>query len=195
MVCKRRMVANAIFRCQRDRGRARGEPPAVRGDGGHVDLVYIGLGSNLGDRLGWLRAAAEALESAGIPILQRSSFYRTEPVEVVDQEEFINQVLECSSAFPAPRILEACLRIERSLGRVRTREKGPRTVDLDLLLQGDRVLKTAGIEVPHPRMHLRAFVLVPLVEIAPEVRHPVLGLTARELLARCPDRSRVERVE
>jgi 2-amino-4-hydroxy-6-hydroxymethyldihydropteridine diphosphokinase len=160
-----------------------------------VDHVYIGLGSNLGDRIGWLGAAAEALERAGIPVLQRSSFYRTEPVEVFDQEEFINQVLGCSSAFAAPRILEACLQIERSLGRVRTREKGPRTVDLDLLLQGDTVLKAAGIEVPHPRMHLRAFVLVPLVEIAPEVRHPVLGLTARELLARCPDRSRVERVE
>lgn len=162
--------------------------------GERVELAYIGLGSNLGDRLQWLRLAAEALDNAGISVRQRSSYYRTEPVEVVDQEEFINQVVECSSALSAPQLLSACLQMERSLGRVRTREKGPRTVDLDLLLYGDAVLKTAGLEVPHPRMHLRAFVLVPLVEIAPDARHPVLVLTARELLRQCPDRSRVERL-
>ena len=155
-------------------------------------VAYIGLGSNLGDRIQALREGAEALEKAGVRVLSRSSLYRTDPVEVVDQGEFINQVLGCSTALPPEEVLAIGLGIERSLGRTRTRDKGPRTLDIDLLLHADTVLKTAGLEVPHPRMHLRAFVLVPLVEIAPDVRHPVLGLTAREMLLRCPDRSRVE---
>jgi 2-amino-4-hydroxy-6-hydroxymethyldihydropteridine diphosphokinase len=155
-------------------------------------VAYIGLGSNLGDRIQALRQGAEALEKAGVQVLSRSSLYRTDPVEVVDQGEFINQVLGCSTDLPPEEVLAIGLGIERSLGRTRTRDKGPRTLDIDLLLHADTVLKTAGLEVPHPRMHLRAFVLVPLVEIAPDVRHPVLGLTAREMLSRCPDRSRVE---
>jgi len=160
-----------------------------------MPLAYIGLGSNLGDRFLSLRLAAEALDRAGIRVEVRSSLYRADPVEVIDQGEFINQVLGCLTAIPADEILATCLAIERTFGRVRTREKGPRTLDIDLLLYGDSVVKTAGLEVPHPRMHLRAFVLVPLVEIAPQARHPVLGLTAEELLRRCPDRSRVERLE
>lgn len=157
-----------------------------------MPVTYIGLGSNLGDRIQALRQGAEALEKAGVRVLSRSFLYRTDPVEVVDQGEFINQVLGCSTDLPPEEVLAIGLGIERSLGRTRTRDKGPRTLDIDLLLYADTVLKTAGLEVPHPRMHLRAFVLVPLVEIAPDVRHPVLGLTAREMLLRCPDRSRVE---
>jgi len=171
---------------------ARGAIPWT--SGGEMPVAYIGLGSNLGDRLQALRLGAEALEKAGVRVLKRSSLYRTDPVEVVDQGEFVNQVLGCSADLPPDEILAIGLGIERSLGRTRTRDKGPRTLDIDLLLHADTILRTVGLEVPHPRMHLRAFVLVPLVEIAPDARHPVLRLTARELLERCPDRSRVERI-
>lgn len=159
-----------------------------------MPLVYIGLGSNLGDRSGALSRAVLALKEAGVVVRARSSLYRTEPVEVVDQEEFLNQVLECGTDLPASDLLSICLRVEGAEGRVRSRDKGPRTLDIDLLLYGQSVLKAEGLEVPHPRMHLRRFVLVPLVEIGPLVRHPVLGLTGEELLRRCPDRSRVERL-
>src|SRR5207249_7756181 len=93
------------------------------------------------------------------------------------------------------RILEACLVVEQSMGRLRTRHKGPRRIDLDLLLAGEDVREEAALKVPHPRMHLRLFVLVPLAEIAPTAWHPVLRMTAAELLLACPDRSRVERFE
>lgn len=156
--------------------------------------AYIGLGANLGDRRAALEAAADALGRGGAVLAARSSIYRTDPVEVVDQEEFLNQVVACDTALPPPDLLRLCLEIERAMGRVRTRDKGPRVIDLDLLLLGDLALRIQGLEVPHPRLHLRRFVLVPLAEIAPGARHPVLGLTMAELLDRCPDRSRVERL-
>jgi 2-amino-4-hydroxy-6-hydroxymethyldihydropteridine diphosphokinase len=155
--------------------------------------AYIGLGSNIGDRRAALDEAVRRLvESAG-QLAALSSVYRTDPVEVIDQEEFMNQVVALDTPLEAPALLERCLAIERQMGRLRTRHKGPRRIDLDLLLCGDTVLETEGIVVPHPRLHLRRFVLAPLAEIAPGARHPVLGLTAAELLERCPDPSRVER--
>lgn len=157
-------------------------------------MVFIGLGSNLGDRPGSLARAIEALGRAGLEPSLRSSLYRTEPVEVIDQGEFINQVVGCRTALPAEAILDACLRVERSMGRVRTRDKGPRVIDLDLLLCGREVWENSTLKVPHPRMHLRRFVLVPLAEIDPGAWHPVLKKTAAELLAACPDRARVERL-
>lgn len=156
--------------------------------------AYIGLGANIGDRKAALLLAARRIEAAGGRIVARSSFYRTDPVEVVDQEEFLNQVLGLETALSATDLLGRCLGIEREMGRVRTRDKGPRTIDLDLLLYGDAVLKTPGLEIPHPRLHLRRFVLAPLAEIASGFRHPVLGQTVAELLDRCPDRSRVDRL-
>jgi 2-amino-4-hydroxy-6-hydroxymethyldihydropteridine diphosphokinase len=156
--------------------------------------AYLGLGSNVGDRQAALSLAIEALGQGHVTLTSRSSLYRTEPVEVIDQEEFLNQVVALETDLEPAALLARCLDIEKSLGRVRERDKGPRILDIDLLLHGQAVLRTEGLEVPHPRLHLRRFVLVPLVEIAPEVRHPVLGLTAREMLQRCPDRSRVDRV-
>ena len=157
-------------------------------------LAFIGLGSNLGDRPAALAQALASLPAQGVQPRLISSLYRTEPVEVVDQGEFLNQVVGCEVEVAPEDLLRVCLAIEKQMGRVRTRERGPRTIDLDLLLCGDRVVKERGLELPHPRMHLRRFVLVPLVEIAPAVRHPVLHLTAADLLERCPDRSRVERL-
>ena len=157
--------------------------------------VYIGLGSNQGDREGYLEEALRALESKRLAPLQRSSLYRTAPVEVIDQDDFINQVVGLETDLPPERILDVCLGVERSMGRVRTRDKGPRRIDLDLLLAGEEVRDADALKVPHPRMHLRRFVLVPLVEIAPAAWHPVLRSTAADLLRDCPDRSRVERID
>jgi len=156
--------------------------------------AYIGLGSNIGDRRAALEEAARRLETDAGRIAARSSLYRADPVEVVDQEEFLNQVVGLDSALEAADLLGQCLAIERAMGRVRTRDKGPRVIDLDLLLYDDVILEGPGLEVPHPRLHLRRFALAPLAEIAPGLRHPRLRLTIAELLARCPDVSRVEPV-
>jgi 2-amino-4-hydroxy-6-hydroxymethyldihydropteridine diphosphokinase len=156
--------------------------------------IFIGLGSNIGDRRAHLDRARRGLEEAGLTVGEQSALYRTDPVEVIDQEEFVNQVVSCDTELPPEAVLEICLAVERSMGRVRTRDKGPRVIDLDLILSGDDIRSGGPLEVPHPRMHLRRFVLVPLAEISPGAWHPVLKRTAAELLSRCPDRSRVERV-
>jgi 2-amino-4-hydroxy-6-hydroxymethyldihydropteridine diphosphokinase len=156
--------------------------------------AYIGLGSNIGDRRAALEEAVRRLEAGAGRVAARSSIYRADPVEVIDQEEFLNQALALDTALEAADLLDRCLDIERAMGRVRTRDKGPRVIDLDLLFHGDAILKGRELEVPHPRLHLRRFVLAPLAEIAPGLRHPVLGLTVAVLLDRCPDRSGVDRL-
>jgi 2-amino-4-hydroxy-6-hydroxymethyldihydropteridine diphosphokinase len=156
--------------------------------------AYIGLGSNLGDRAAYLARARLLLGRAGAVIVARSSLYHTEPVGEVEQGEFLNQVVACRWNGTPAALLTACLGVERAIGRVRTVPGGPRLIDLDLLLCGKRTMSGAGLELPHPRLHLRRFVLEPLAEIAPRARHPILGRSAAAMLATCPDRSRVKRV-
>jgi 2-amino-4-hydroxy-6-hydroxymethyldihydropteridine diphosphokinase len=156
-----------------------------------IPSVFLGLGANVGDREANLLAARRGLEARGFRTSALSSLYLTEPVDAPPQEWFLNAVAGGETALAPEALLQACLDTERALGRVRDAPRGPRTIDVDLLLYGDHVRDEPGLVLPHPRMHERRFVLVPLVEIAPGARHPVLGLTAAEMLRRCPDRSQV----
>lgn len=149
------------------------------------ELVYLSLGSNLGDRSANLRAAIDRLAQAGT-VTTVSSFYETEPVDFRDQPWFLNCVVALDTEQSPAALLKLALAIEHAMGRHRTREKGPRTIDIDILLYGDRVLDQPGLKIPHPAMHERRFVLQSLAEIAPEARHPLFNRTARELLAALP---------
>jgi 2-amino-4-hydroxy-6-hydroxymethyldihydropteridine diphosphokinase len=155
--------------------------------------VFLSLGSNLGDRCALLEEAESALGQAGFETVSRSAVYETEPVGGPAQGEYLNRVIGGRTALEPRALLQACLGVETTAGRVRAERNGPRTLDVDILLFGAQVRKEPGLVVPHPRMHERRFVLVPLAEIAPALVHPVLELTIAELLARCPDHSRVER--
>ena len=148
-----------------------------------MKTVYLGLGSNIGDREANLREAIERMEAAGVQVVRRSSLYETEPREILDQPWFLNAAVEAATAL-FPLQLLACIRnIERAMGRRRVTPKGPRNIDIDVLFYGRTVVTTAELAVPHPRLAERRFVLEPLVEIAPELRHPVTGKTAKEMLA------------
>jgi len=149
--------------------------------------AFIGLGANLGDREAQVRRALLALaELPGTRLLAASSLYRSAPVGVVAQPDFINAVAEIETALGARALLEALLAAERRFGRRREFPGAPRTLDLDLLLYGDRVIAEPWLIVPHPRMHERAFVLAPLAEIAPDIAIPGKG-SAGALLRACAD--------
>lgn len=157
-----------------------------------MSVAYVGLGANLDDPARHVRGALEAL--AALPrtrLLKRSSLYRSDPVGYAAQPEFVNAVAALETALEPEALLAELQAIEASHGRRRSFRDAPRTLDLDLLLYGDAVRSGAGLTLPHPRMHERAFVLAPLVEIAPEVAIPGRG-RARELLAACAGQ-RVER--
>jgi 2-amino-4-hydroxy-6-hydroxymethyldihydropteridine diphosphokinase len=145
----------------------------------------IALGSNLGDRRAHLAAALDAIARLpGAHLIAASDFIQTEPVGPVPQGPFLNAAAVVETTLPPSALLESLLRIESSRGRDRAREQrwGPRTLDLDLLVHGDRVICEAGLTIPHPRLHERLFVLEPLAQIASELRIPPGGRTVRELL-------------
>jgi len=156
--------------------------------------VYLSLGSNLGDRQSNLRNAIGRLLELG-DVVEVSSLYETEPVEVTDQPWFLNCAVAVRTDLMPREFLAGILAIEKSMGRVRTQPKGPRVIDIDILLFGQQTINTPELTVPHPAMAERRFVLVPLAEIAPEVVHPTTQESIRELLSKLPeDGATVKRV-
>jgi 2-amino-4-hydroxy-6-hydroxymethyldihydropteridine diphosphokinase len=159
-----------------------------------IETAYLSLGSNLGDRAANLRSALAQLDAGG-RLLAVSALYETQPVDaphdalgdipdgVPDQPWFLNCAAAIETEKTPRELLQLALQIEAAMGRLRMRKNGPRNIDIDVVLFGDRVLDEPGLKIPHPAMHQRRFVLEPLVEIAPEARHPERGKTAAELLA------------
>lgn len=155
--------------------------------------VYLSLGSNLGNRAANLRRAVGELSSVG-EVTLLSSLYETEPVERTAQPWFINCALELKTDKMPRQLLAAILKMEETMGRKRTHDKGPRIVDIDILLFGNSIVETKALSIPHPAMQQRRFVLEPLAEIAPQLRHPVLNRTIRELLEALPAGQTVRKV-
>jgi 2-amino-4-hydroxy-6-hydroxymethyldihydropteridine diphosphokinase len=142
--------------------------------------VYLSLGANVGDRAANLNTAIDRMGALG-KVTAVSSFYETEPVELTAQPWFLNCALELETENMPRQLLAGILKIEKEMGRRRVQKKGPRTLDIDILLFGNSIVKAKGLTIPHPAMHQRRFVLEPLAEIAPEVQHPVFKRTVREL--------------
>jgi 2-amino-4-hydroxy-6-hydroxymethyldihydropteridine diphosphokinase len=159
-----------------------------------LQIAYLSLGSNVGERAGQLRNAQARLSAAG-RLVAVSSLYETEPVEFTEQPWFLNCVLELETEKTPQELMATILGIEQEMGRRRVRKKGPRTIDIDILLLGDAVIDSPELAVPHAAMHQRRFVLEPLAEIAPEVQHPLLKKTIRELLDALPAGQTVRKIK
>jgi 2-amino-4-hydroxy-6-hydroxymethyldihydropteridine diphosphokinase len=157
-------------------------------------LAYLSLGSNVGDRAEQLRDAQAQLSAAG-RVVATSSLYETEPVEFTAQPWFLNCALALETEKTPQQLMSTILGIEQEMGRRRMQKKGPRSIDIDILLFGDAVIDSPELTVPHPAMHQRRFVLDPLAEIASEVQHPLLRKTIRELLDALPAGQAVRKIK
>jgi 2-amino-4-hydroxy-6-hydroxymethyldihydropteridine diphosphokinase len=155
--------------------------------------TYLSLGSNLGDRAANLSDAIARLSAVGT-VCAVSSIYETEPVEAPEQPQFLNCVIGLATTEPPQRLLSSILAIERAMGRERKEDKGPRIIDIDIVLFGDSILDTSELTLPHPAMYRRRFVLEPLAEIAPWVRHPLLQKTIRQLRDELPEGQAVRKI-
>lgn len=153
--------------------------------------AFLSLGTNLGDRFQNLKQARSLL---GLPVVHGSSIYETEPVDYLDQSWFFNCVLEVSTNLTPENLLLECQRVESEMGRQRNIAKGPRIIDLDILLYGELIVNTQRLIIPHPRLEHRRFVLEPLAEIAPNALHPILHRTISDLLQDCSDKSLVRKI-
>jgi 2-amino-4-hydroxy-6-hydroxymethyldihydropteridine diphosphokinase len=155
--------------------------------------AYIALGSNIGDRAGFLLLAVQGILEAGIPVTGLSRIYETEPLDVIDQPEFLNMVAESCGDLPSPeQLLARLLRVETALGRRREALRGPRTIDLDLLLYDENQRSSEYLMLPHPRLHMRRFVLAPLAELAPHLIPPGMNRSISELLDDLKDAGEVK---
>jgi 2-amino-4-hydroxy-6-hydroxymethyldihydropteridine diphosphokinase len=165
--------------------------------------IYLSLGSNMGDRVRNIARAVEALAAHGVRVVRQSLLYETEPVDMQSKSWFLNCVIEVETDLAPQPLMQALLEIERSLGRNRAiapnqagasrSPKESRTIDIDILFFGATIVSMPDLEIPHPRMSDRRFVLVPFAEIAPDARHPILKKTIAELLLATSDRSQVRR--
>lgn len=155
--------------------------------------IYLALGTNIGDREKNLRDAISLLSQSGVRIIKTSSIYETEPVDYLDQPWFLNAVVEAQTELSAAQLLATLRNIESQMGSKKPFAKGPRLIDLDILLYGNETIEEPDLQVPHPRMLQRNFVLVPLAEIAPNLRHPSWSATASEVLTHSSDRSIVRK--
>jgi 2-amino-4-hydroxy-6-hydroxymethyldihydropteridine diphosphokinase len=159
-----------------------------------LNSAYLSLGSNVGNRQHQLDNAIAQLKCAG-HIVSVSSLYETEPVDFTDQPWFLNCAIVLATTQTPEQLLVTSLAIEQKMGRVRTQQKGPRSIDIDILLLGDTMLDSPRLTIPHPAMHQRRFVLEPLAEIASDVSHPILKKTIRELLEELPAGQTVRKLQ
>ncbi|MFE8698838.1 2-amino-4-hydroxy-6-hydroxymethyldihydropteridine diphosphokinase [Cytobacillus sp. FJAT-53684] len=154
--------------------------------------AYIALGSNIGDRFENLKQAIECLKAISeVDLVSVSSVYETDPVGYEDQEQFLNMVIQVKTGFTPFKLLDVCLEIEKELGRKRDIRWGPRTIDLDILLYNQENIKTEKLFIPHPRMQERAFVIIPLLEIQPNIKLPSMEIPLQAILEDIPDREGV----